>query len=120
MVNTKLHHVPVEAFTEVEGHRRVVVCFAVSDEVDLVLPLLLLQPVFGAAVVAHTAAAQNEDDCPHQPKPCSQKNQHRNVNRLKCAVPLIYFTHMVMNTLTQEKMCSAKKKHVSLYELVVL
>lgn len=37
-----LVHVCVGALTEVEGHRRVVVCFAVSDEVDLVLPLLLL------------------------------------------------------------------------------
>lgn len=45
-------------------------CFTVSYEVDLVLPLLLLQPVFGAAMVTHAAAAQNEDDCPHQPKPC--------------------------------------------------
>lgn len=51
--------------TEVEGHRRVVVCFAVSDEVYLVLPLLLLQSVFGAAMVAHAAAAQDEDDRPH-------------------------------------------------------
>lgn len=66
------HHVVyvrVAALTEVEGHRGVVVCFAVSDEVDLVLPLLLLQPVFGAAMVTHTAAAQNEDDRPNQPKP---------------------------------------------------
>lgn len=44
-------------------------CFTVSNEVDLVLPLLLLQPVFGAAMVTHAAAAQNEDDGPHQPKP---------------------------------------------------
>lgn len=61
------------ALTEVEGHRGVVVCFAVSDEVDLVLPLLLLQPVFGAAMVTHAAAAQNEDDRPHQPKPYSER-----------------------------------------------
>lgn len=37
-----LVHVCVGALTEVERHRRVVVCFAVGDEVDLVLPLLLL------------------------------------------------------------------------------
>ena len=61
--------VAVLALTEVEGHRGVVVCFAVSDEVDLMLPLLLLQPVFGAAVVTHAAAAQDEDDRPHQPEP---------------------------------------------------
>jgi len=41
----------------------------VGDEVDLVLPLLLLQPVFGAAVVTHAAAAQDEDEGPHQPEP---------------------------------------------------
>lgn len=57
------------ALTEVEGQGGVVVCFAVSNEVDLVLPLLLLQPVFGAPMVTHTAAAQNEDDRPNQPKP---------------------------------------------------
>lgn len=62
----------VGALTEVEGHRGVVVCFPVSDEVDLVLPLLLLQPVFGAAVVTHAAAAQYEDDRPNQPKPYSE------------------------------------------------
>lgn len=58
------------ALTEVEGHRGVVVRFPVGDEVDLVLPLLLLQPVFGAAVVTHAAAAQDEDDGPDQPEPC--------------------------------------------------
>lgn len=55
--------------TEEEGYGGVVVCFAVGDEVDLVLPLLLLQTLFGAAMVTHTAAAQDEDDRPHQPKP---------------------------------------------------
>ena len=67
----------VAALTEVEGHRGVVVCFAVSDEVDLMLPLLLLQPVFGAAVVTHAAAAQNKDDGPNQPKPCSERKDQR-------------------------------------------
>ena len=79
MIKFKLYYVPVAALTEVEGHRGVVVCFTVSDEVDLVLPLLLLQPVFGAAVVAHAAAAQNEDDHPHQPKPYGEKSKHRHV-----------------------------------------
>lgn len=32
----------VAELTEVKGHRGVVVCFTVSNEVDLVLPLLLL------------------------------------------------------------------------------
>lgn len=59
------------ALTEVERDGGVVVCFAVSDEVDLMLPLLLLQAVFGATVVTHAAAAQNEDDRPNHPKPCT-------------------------------------------------
>lgn len=58
------------ALTEVERDSGVVVRFAVSDEVDLMLPLLLLEAVFGAAVVAHAAAAQDEDDRPNHPKPC--------------------------------------------------
>lgn len=58
------------ALTEVEWDSGVVVRFSVGDEVDLVLPLLLLQAVFGAAVVTHAAAAQNEDDRPNHPKPC--------------------------------------------------
>lgn len=44
--------------------------FPVSDQVDLMLPLLRLQPVLGASVVANTTAAENDDDGPHQPKPC--------------------------------------------------
>lgn len=44
--------------------------FPVSDQVDLMLPLLGLQPVLGASVVANTTAAENDDDGPHQPKPC--------------------------------------------------
>lgn len=65
--------VHVEGLTEVKGHRWKVVCFTVSYEVDLVLPLLLLQPVFGAAVVTNAAAAQNKDECPHEPEPCRKK-----------------------------------------------
>lgn len=58
------------ALTEVERDSGVVVRFAVGDEVDLVLPLLLLEAVLGAAVVAHAAATQDEDDRPNHPKPC--------------------------------------------------
>jgi len=65
------------SLTEVEGHRGVVVCFAVSDEVDLVLPLLLLQPVLGAAMVTYAAAAQQEDDGPDQPKPWRERERGR-------------------------------------------
>lgn len=60
----------VGALTEVEWDSGVVVRFTVGDEVDLMLPLLLLQAVFGATVVTHTAAAQDEDDRPNHPKPC--------------------------------------------------
>lgn len=63
----------MRALTEVEGHRGEVVRFTVSDQVDLVLPLLLLQPVFGATVVAHAAAAKNEDDRPNHPKPYDER-----------------------------------------------
>ena len=47
---------------------------SVGDEVDLVLPLLLLQPVLGAAVVADAAAAEEEDDGPDQPEPWTESS----------------------------------------------
>lgn len=43
--------------------------FSVGDQVDFMLPLLGLQAVLGSAVVADTAAAQDDDDGPHQPEP---------------------------------------------------
>lgn len=43
--------------------------FPVSDQVDFMLPLLGLKAVLGSAVVADTAAAQDDDDGPHQPEP---------------------------------------------------
>jgi len=46
--------------------------FPVSDQVDLVLPLLGLQTMLGASVMANTTAAEDDDDGPHQPKPCSR------------------------------------------------
>lgn len=42
---------------------------SVGNEVDLVLSLLLLQSVFRATMMTHTAAAQDEDDGPYQPEP---------------------------------------------------
>lgn len=42
---------------------------SVGNEVDLMLPLLLLQAVLGATVMAHAAAAQDDDDGPDQPEP---------------------------------------------------
>lgn len=58
--------------TEVKGKLRVVVSLPVGDEVDLVLPPLLLETLLGAPVVAHTAARQDDDQGPHQPEPCRQ------------------------------------------------
>lgn len=49
--------------------------FPVSDQVDLVLPLLGLETMLGASVMANTAAAEDDDDGPHQPKPCSREEQ---------------------------------------------
>lgn len=43
--------------------------FPVGDQVDFMLPLLGLKAVLGSAVVADTAAAQDDDDGPHQPEP---------------------------------------------------
>lgn len=51
---------------------RVVVSFSVGDEVDLILPTLLLEALLGAPVVANTAARQDNDQCPHQPEPCKE------------------------------------------------
>lgn len=42
---------------------------AVGDEVDLVLPLLLLKPVLAAPVLADAAAAEDDDDRPDEPEP---------------------------------------------------
>lgn len=41
----------------------------VGDQVDFVLSLLGLKAVLGSAVVADAAAAQDDDDGPHQPEP---------------------------------------------------
>lgn len=57
------------ALTEVERQRGVVVGLPVGDEVDFMLPLLLLEAEFGPAVVADAAAAQGDDEGPHQPEP---------------------------------------------------
>ena len=49
--------------------------FPVSDQVDLVLPLLGLETMLGASMMANTTAAEDDDDGPHQPKPCSGGEQ---------------------------------------------
>lgn len=51
--------------------------FPVSDQVDLMLPLLGLKAVLGSAVVADAAAAQDDDDGPHQPEPWELGRQDR-------------------------------------------
>lgn len=49
--------------------------FSVGDQVDFMLPLLGLKAMLGSAVVAHTAAAQDDDDGPHQPEPWGQRGK---------------------------------------------
>lgn len=49
--------------------------FPVSNQVDLVLPLLGLETMLGASVMANTTAAEDDDDGPHQPKPCAGREQ---------------------------------------------
>lgn len=44
-----------QLLTEVERKLRVVVSLSVGDEVDLVLSALLLEALFGAPVLTHTA-----------------------------------------------------------------
>lgn len=58
--------------TEIKRKLRVVVSLPVGDEVDLVLPPLLLEALLRAPVVAHTAARQDDYQGPHQPEPCKQ------------------------------------------------
>lgn len=60
------------ALTEIEGQLGVVVGFSVGDEVDLVLPALLLEALLGAPVLTHAAARQDDDQSPHQPEPCGE------------------------------------------------
>lgn len=54
---------------EIDGELRVVASLSVGDEVDLVLPALLLEALLGAAVLAHAAAGQYDDEGPDQPEP---------------------------------------------------
>lgn len=56
--------------TEIKGQLRVVVSFSVGNEVDLVLPALLLEALLGPPVLTHAAARQDDDQSPHQPEPC--------------------------------------------------
>lgn len=51
--------------------------FPVGDQVDFMLPLLGLKAVLGSAVVADTAAAQDDDNGPYQPEPWGRKMRQR-------------------------------------------
>lgn len=64
-----------EIRTEIKWQGWIVMGFPVSDQVDLVLPLLGLETMLGASVMANTTAAEDDDDGPHQPKPCSGGEQ---------------------------------------------
>ncbi len=61
-----------QLLTEIKGEVRVVVSLSVGDEVDLILPALLLEALLGAPVLTHAAARDDEDQSQHQPEPCRQ------------------------------------------------
>lgn len=68
------------ALTEIEGQLGVVVSLSVRDEVDLVLPPLLLEALLGAPVLTDTAARQDNDQSPYQPEPCREPTAHNTLN----------------------------------------
>lgn len=45
-------------------------CPMVSQQVDLTLPLLLLQSEFSSPMTEGAAAAKEDEDRPEQPEPC--------------------------------------------------
>lgn len=45
-------------------------CPVVGQQVDLTLPLLLLQPEFSSSVTEGATAAKEDEDGPEQPEPC--------------------------------------------------
>lgn len=74
-----------QLLTEIEWKLRVVMSLSVCDEVNLVLPALLLKALLGAPVLANTAACQDNDQSPHQPEPCRESTHliHILTNRYK-------------------------------------
>lgn len=58
--------------TEIKGELGVVVSLSVGNEVDLILPALLLEALLRAPVMANAAARQDNDQSPHQPEPCKE------------------------------------------------
>lgn len=51
-------------------------CPMVSQQVDLSLPLLLLQPEFSSPVTEGATTAKKDEDCPEQPEPCGRQEEH--------------------------------------------
>lgn len=49
--------------------------FTIGNQVNFMLPLLCLESVFGASMMADTTAAQYNDDRPHQPEPCGESER---------------------------------------------
>lgn len=45
-------------------------CPVVGQQVDLTLPLLLLQPEFSSSMTEGAAAAKEDEHSPEQPEPC--------------------------------------------------
>lgn len=42
----------------------------IGQQVDLTLPLLLLQPEFSTSMAEGATAAKEDEDSPEQPEPC--------------------------------------------------
>lgn len=51
-------------------------CPMVSQQVDLTLPLLLLQPEFSSPVAEGATTAKKDENCPEQPEPCERQEEH--------------------------------------------
>ena len=58
--------------------------FPVRDQVDFMLPLLGLKSMLGSAVVADTAAAQDDDDGPHEPEPWEGRKDREGQAHREC------------------------------------
>lgn len=48
-------------------------CPMVGQQVDLTLPLLLLQPEFSSSMAEGATAAKENEDSPEQPEPCRRR-----------------------------------------------
>lgn len=53
---------------------------SVGNEVDLVLPALLLEALLRAPMMTNTAACQDNDQSPHQPKPYREPTEQVPLN----------------------------------------